>query len=279
MKRIAAELASDLPGGGAPQVIAAIPYATEFNRSSLRQLARGQIDLIWHESFYPISDCRAVLPRIKKHCEAARYTLTDDLQSLGTSIGEAVESDENVRRYLRTAPNTISLIRNQIFQHHKSPSDVIRLQADEYWPHGAMVGKYDGYTMLPNIIRRWPAGGHANPHIDQREIQLLDAYRLVMRIGINVYIETPEEGSGGEIEFWHKFTDEKTYVASKRQDYGLDRDTLGQPLCVIHPGQGDLLMFDAARVHGVRRVARGSRVTAACFLGVRSETDPLVVFA
>jgi hypothetical protein len=38
-------------------------------------------------------------------------------------------------------------------------------------------------------------------------------------------------------------------------------------------------MFDAARVHGVRRVGQGERVTAACFVGVRAPAEPLVLFA
>ena len=206
-------------------------------------------------------------------------TLTADLQSLGTSIGEATESDVNAGRYIKTAPDTISLIRYGIFADRKSPCDVIRLLADEYWSSGAMVGKHNGMTMLSSIIRRWPKGGHANPHIDQREIPLLAQYALTKRIGVNVYLETPDGDCGGEIEFWYKFTDESGYLAQKREDYGLDRDRLGEPLCTIHPEQGDLLMFDAARVHGVRKVERGSRVTAACFLGVRAEDEPLVVFA
>jgi hypothetical protein len=75
------------------------------------------------------------------------------------------------------------------------------------------------------------------------------------------------------------FTDEAEYASRRRQDYGLDRATLGEPHFSIRPRQGDLLMFDAARVHGVRRVDRGSRVTAACFLGVSGPDQPLAVFA
>jgi 2OG-Fe(II) oxygenase superfamily len=254
-------------------------FAQTFSKSSLGMLIRGQVDVIWHQQFYPPVICQAVLPGITEACETANYTLTGDLQSLGTSIGEATESAENTERYLLTAQDTISMIRDELFRDYKSPCDVIRLLADEYWPYGAMVGKHGESAMLSGIIRRWPSGGHANPHIDQRDIPLLSNYNLVRRIGINVYLETPEDGCGGEIEFWHKITDEALYVSQKRSDYGLDRDQLGDPMCVIHPHQGDLIMFDAARIHGVRRVTDGSRVTAACFLGAKSTRDPLVVFA
>lgn len=256
-----------------------ITHHREFTAQSLQDLAGGRIDLIWHEGFYPEPDCKAVLPRIVEACEAAEYTLTNDLQSLGTSLGEATESEENATRYLGTAQSTTRLIRETIFGGHKSPGDMSRLLADECWPHGAMVGRYFGRMMLPGIIRRWPAGGQANPHIDPRDIPLLENYNLSKRMAVNVYLEMPSPGNGGELEFWHKIQDEDVYEAQKRSDYGLDRDSLGDPAFSLLPAQGDLVIFDAARVHGVRKVTHGSRVTAACFLGVRTLQDPLVVFA
>jgi len=250
----------------------------EFTPASLAELCAGHIDLIWHRAFYGQSECAAVLPGIVEACEAATYTLTNDLQSLGTSIGEANESDSNATRYFQTAMQTTRQIR-QIFGSQRSPADTVRLQADEWWESGAMVGKSNGQLMLPNIIRRWPQGGQANPHIDQREIPLLEHYALTRRIGVNVYLETPQPGDGGEIEFWQTFREENAYRFLKRSDYGLDRDKLGEPHESILPGQGDLILFDAARVHGVRQVREGSRVTSACFLGVRTPAHPLVVFA
>jgi 2OG-Fe(II) oxygenase superfamily len=253
--------------------------ADEFTPAALLSLARGDIDLIWHREFYSVYDCEAVLPAIVDECEAAHYTLTTDLQSLGTSIGEATESAANTERYLATAAETTSLIRHRIFDGRTSPGDAIRLLADEWWPGGAMVGRSGGRQMLPGIIRRWPTGGHANPHIDQRSIPLLEPYALRRRLGVNVYLEVPPAGSGGEIEFWHMFEDETEYVSIRRPDYGLDRESLGEPLAAILPGQGDLVVFNAARLHGVRAVDSGSRVTAACFLGVRTADQPIVVFA
>ncbi|GAB2926352.1 hypothetical protein GCM10027280_12080 [Micromonospora polyrhachis] len=257
----------------------ALSHEEELTASSLAQLINGEIELIWHRGYYPTALCEQALPRIATECEAAGYTLTDDFQSLGTSLGEAAENESNAARYLATAAETTALIRHKIFDGQLSPTDLLRLDADELWPYGATVARHQGRTMLPGIIRRWPGGAHANPHIDQRDIPLLDAYRLIRRVGVNVYLQVPEPGNGGEIDFWGLFTDEAEYVSQKRPDYGLDRATLGAPHFSVLPGQGDLLMFDAARVHGVRRVERGVRVTAACFLGVRGPAEPLLLFA
>jgi hypothetical protein len=67
---------------------------------------------------------------------------------------------------------------------------------------------------------------------------------------VNIYIETPPLDSGGEIDFWHRFTDEGLYMPMKRSTYGLHRDGLGEPHLSIHPDQGDL---DVRRCTSARR--------------------------
>jgi hypothetical protein len=256
-----------------------IKISDSFTSESLLSLIKGEIDIIRHSNFYTKSDCSSILPRIDDACDRSNYTLTDDLQSLGTSMGEACLSQENTDRYLRTVAETTHLIRNEICGSQKSPSDTFRLLLDEYWPMGASVGRFNGQTLLPSIIRRWRRSGQANPHIDQRNIPFLEHYDLRKRLGVNIYLETPGEGMGGEIEFWGLITNETEYEEIKRPDYGLDRETLGEPHFVIAPEQGDLLIFDAARIHGVRTIVQGARVTAASFIGVRELDENLVIFA
>jgi 2OG-Fe(II) oxygenase superfamily len=246
---------------------------------SLRALISGDIGVVWHRGFFPPAECRRALPAIVSECERANYTLTGDFQSIGTSMGEASESANNAIRYIETARQTNEVIRNHIFAQRLSPIDSLRLILDELWPAGATVGRFEGRLMLPGIIRRWPTGGHANPHIDQRDTPLLRHYELRCRIGANIYLEVPPRGKGGQVDFWTLYDDEAAYDVNKREDYGLDRAQLGEPLWSAVPDQGDLLMFNARRVHGVRRVDSGSRVTAACFLGFRDDDDPLVLFA
>jgi hypothetical protein len=254
--------------------------AKKLTTQSLSDLVAGRVEVIWHRSFFSADECERAMPRVVAACERSRYTLTTDLQSLGTSCGEAAESASNLDRYLATAAETTNLIRNEIFADRLSPLDKLRLLLDELWSAGATVGRCDGRMMLPGIVRRWPTGGHANPHIDQRHIDLLKGLALTRRIGTNVYLEVPPPGCGGELEFWHTFSaNEDEYTKLKRLDYGLDRSILGAPLAMVAPAQGDLLMFDAARVHGVARVTGGSRATAAMFVGARGVSEPLALFA
>lgn len=247
---------------------------------SLRDIAIGEVDVIWHRRFYRQELCEQALPAITDACNKASYTLTSDLQSVGTSVGEAAESDINHRRYLTAASATTMAIRDDIFAGLLSPTDRLRLLLDEYWPHGAHVARDARLErpMLPGILRRWPAGGHANPHIDQTETSVLGHLNIQRRIGTNVYLQLPETGCGGEIEFWARIS-EADYQRIRRPDYGLDRERLGTPAFSILPGQGDLVMFDAAVIHGVAAVSSGARVTAACFVGYVGASEPLVLFA
>lgn len=250
-----------------------------FDSEAVAALARGELDVVWHQGFYGVEICESVLPAIRAACDASSYSLTNDLQSLGTSMGEAEQSPAHEDEYFSTAPQTREVIRSQLFRPYLSPIDMVRLLADEAWPAGGTIARRGSQPMLSGIVRRWTQGGQANPHIDQRELPILASLSLQRRIAVNVYLATPPAGHGGEIEFWDRIESEARYVQMKRSDYGVNRDQLGAPTLAIAPNPGDLVAFDASRLHGVRGVESGERVTAACFLGVRDEDHPLYQFA
>jgi len=234
--------------------------ATEITQSSLNDLISGKILAIWCKEYIEKKVCDMSIDRIIAAVEKNNYTLTSDLQSLGTSIGEAHESKENETEYLATASETTQLIRNVIFQHTLSPIDKLRLELDEIWSAGATLGKYNSKPLLAATIRRWKGQGQANPHIDQTSIKLLKSLELKVRIGANLYVRTPEANCGGGLEFWEtKYTVEE-YEKLKRPDYGLDRELVGPADLIIHPDDGDLILFNAGVVHGVEEIIKGNRV-------------------
>lgn len=254
--------------------------ADEFNSKSLLALGAGEIDVIHHSGFYGTEECDAVLPAITKACDASPDSLVKGVQILGMSIARAAESKQNELRYFATATETTEVIRNQIFRNKTVPLDLIRLMADDWWPGGATIAKREGQQMLAMVIRRWESGGWANPHIDECANPLLSDYELKRRLGVNVYFETPALGFGGELEFWDEsLSPDKERMASQGQDYGFDREQLEDPSCHLVPRKGDLVIFDAGRIHGVRQIEKGSRSTVSCFFGVRSPEEPLIIFA
>lgn len=236
--------------------------------------------MIWCRRFARADDYRPALTRINEACASSRYTLSKDFQCIGVSIGEAAEAPELAHEYFATAADTAHFIRDTLFGGGYSPMDALRAVIDEQWPAGASVGRSAGRMMLPHVIRRWEGGGQAHPHIDQCDTPVLADLDLDRRFGVNIYLEVPPDTGGGELELWDLvLRDERRYEAGKRDDYGLPRETLTPPDWVLPPGRGDLIIFDAARVHAVRPLRTGERVVLAGFLGMRSRDAPLALFA
>lgn len=254
-------------------------FADELDASSLRALASGDLVGIWHKAYCEASHCQATLRAIRLLAACDDYSLTDDLQCIGTSIGEAHASAEKECEYFDEAANTTRLVRDVVFSGNLSPLDRLRLELDELWPAGSSLARRDRRPMLPGVIRRWPPGGTANPHMDRKNIKLLRHLGLTRRIAANIYLKSPPDRQGGLLELWDLQFTERDYEALKRSDYGLDRERIGPPARMIHPGMGDLVLFDAARIHGVEGIKSGERVAIACFIGVRDLDDPLCIFA
>jgi predicted 2-oxoglutarate/Fe(II)-dependent dioxygenase YbiX len=61
--------------------------------------------------------------------------------------------------------------------------------------------------------------------------------------------------------------------------YGLDRAKLPPPDLILHPRTGDLIIFDATRVHAVTKQQVGTRITCSAFIGYRGKEVPLVVYS
>lgn len=246
---------------------------------SLRALAEGAIDAICVPEYWSPPDPANTLDRIRSACEKSQYTLTDDLQSLGTSIGE-YDNDSSLKTQYFAAAKTLSArVRMDFFADAPNPLDKLRATLDEFWPNGCNVARDEPGHMLPAVVRRWVAGGQANPHIDATSIPALSHLGLQRRIGTNIYLSVPPLGAGGNIEFWGRVQNESEYARVKRADYGLERNLLGPPLATVRPEAGMLLMFDASQVHAVTPLESPDRISLACFVGVRREDQPLVVFA
>lgn len=246
-------------------------------RDTLVDLVSGDIDAIHQRGFWACTEWEYVVQRIEKLCEASRYALTRDFSSVGVSVGDASESSDREELYLATALDTSNRLR-EAFGKSGFPGDKMRAVIDELWPAGAMAGRIRGRLMLPMNVRKWGRGDSARPHIDQCGSALMKSLRLKMRLGVNIYVEGPPEGGGGELDFWGFPNNEDSYEAARKGSYGVERQELGEPHETLKPVAGDLILFDAARLHGVRRVEVGSRVTVAGFLGVRGDREPLVIF-
>ncbi|MGH4016333.1 MAG: 2OG-Fe(II) oxygenase [Pseudonocardiaceae bacterium] len=240
-------------------------------------LIKGEVDAIHQRRFWACAEPERLAQRIDDLCSVSSYALTADFASVGVSVGDASEGSDREELYFSAALDTSDRLREAFFP-VGFPGDKMRAVIDELWPAGAMAARSRGRVMLPFNVRRWIPGDSARPHIDQCKSVVMKSLGLKKRLGANLYVEVPPDSGGGELDFWSFPESESRYEAIRTGAYGVDSKELGEPVQTLMPGQGDLILFDAARLHGVRRVEVGRRVTVAGFLGVRNEAEPLVIF-
>jgi hypothetical protein len=143
-----------------------------------------------------------------------------------------------------------------------SPIDRLRLELDEVWPDGAMLGAFEGIKMFAGIVRLMNAersrASEETPHIDVLPGSVCE---LQDQWAANVYIHVPD--GGGELEVWDlpKAQSTADYPSDK-----LSRESLPEP-DLVTPRRGDLILFSARKPHAIRHFPLGRRISMQCFIG------------
>ena len=140
-----------------------------------------------------------------------------------------------------------------------TPVDRLRLELDEIWPNGANVAAFEGRKMFVGIARIMQAErskpSEQFPHFDG---VLPNIFPFDGQFGANIYLRVPDEG--GELQVWGAPPENEEIVRSK----------LGEPTR-IKPSRGDLVLFDAGRVHAIGAFTKGVRVGLHCFVGYKKD--------
>ncbi|HET7232786.1 MAG TPA: 2OG-Fe(II) oxygenase [Longimicrobium sp.] len=247
--------------------------------ASLGRLARGEGAVIWHRGYV---DAAVLAPAARAAFEAAGAPRPAGNQpaSYGATMAEALWGGADGRdRYLAAAFRETRVLRDRVFAPYLSPLDRVRLELDELWPGGAAVARMDGRPMSAGTVRHYVAGDRMNPHVDGNSGEVLAELCRECRIAVNIYLDVPPPGAGGELELWNLALTPEEANSPPRPGYRLPDELLGDADVVIRPAAGDLVMFDTSRIHAVRAVREGTRTTASCFVGVRGPREPLTLFS
>lgn len=118
------------------------------------------------------------------------------------------------------------------------------------------IQRIAGRLTFVGLLRGFAEGAEARPHQDMTDWDLPEyeeAHSLLTQLSCLVYLACAERG--GEVELWDRqFDDRKAYEAAlSADDYGLKRSVIGDPAVTLRPTPGELIMFNAHRVHAVRR--------------------------
>ena len=243
----------------------------------LSALFGGNVLAILVPKFYDALYC--------KNLAAGLYESIDKDSVTGGIYDSDIDSYWNVmndpareERYFAMALSSQERLR-RLSAPHPSPIDLLRLALDEAWPGGATMMTMAGRKMPFGITRLWRTGSEGLPHQDVlwREVGRRDEVaRLTGQLGVNVYLDTADEG--GELETWDRAITDEEY-ATLRDDYpgsyGYPREMLPDESLLITPRVGDLVLINTMRVHAIRRITRGQRMTISGFVGSSGAGAPL----
>jgi len=214
----------------------------------------------------------------KTRCEHLSKVLSHYVKEEAASSGKIYLSNfdsfwntlNNDQRRLQYLSLAITAMRKARIISHPllSPADQLRLELDEVWPCGSSLMHIENQSMFFGIVRVWVEGTEALPHQDllYREISDLGATNEYSQLGANIYLQSAEDG--GALEIWDNvFSDEDCEKYAIKGSYGFSRDLLPKTSLVIYPQQGDLILLNTAKVHAVRKIYKGERITISGFIG------------
>jgi hypothetical protein len=253
----------------------------ELRQSDLVDLELGNIVGIRVPGYYDATRCLDAAMRVMQKPELEAYEVAPDIQKIGKAVFDAATDKNALAEYYRRAPNDLKMLRG-FFAPYLAPMDKLRLDLQEIWPAGSMLERFHGQTMFCGLVRVFREGSEARPHQDMAQWDVpeaLPAHTLKTQMAVNIYLKGAEEG--GELELWNYGIRNKVqYDAHKTQgDYGLNRQRIGASSAKVRPETGDLIVFDAQRIHAVNRISKGHRVAVSAFIGYRGQTEPLTLFS
>jgi hypothetical protein len=214
-----------------------------------------------------------------------------DVEVVGHPFNMAILDEERWKRYFMGMRDTTLQIRS-LAGMASGPLDRFRLEMDEIWPEGLMVGKFKGAKMIPGLIRvmHEDAGSRANIpvncHVD--DSPLLSARHGLF--SVNIYLQPANEG--GEVFLWnmrmegmgsifkHWYVTKNFFLNSSYANEDLQRQFQQRlpPPVRLRVGKGDLVMLNTGRPHAVAPFSGGPRVSMQAFLTYR-KNKPIGIWA
>jgi|SRR5581483_11359076 len=256
----------------------ALRDATELLASDVLDLVEGRCSAIRIKHYYPDEECREVLRRILGSVDPKRESPSKIYLTNVTPFYNTIGNAAAQKLYFENSLNAVRALRH-LCSPLLSPVDAVRLDLEEMWPEGCDLMKMNGQNMFFGITRIWQTGSEGLPHQDLLQRELDDAVvgGLQGQMGLNIYLETADEG--GELEVWDYYVSEDQMRSQGVMgSYGYNRATLPEPACVLKPERGDLILINTVHVHAIAKIHRGRRTTLSGFVGFWGRDEKLTLW-
>jgi hypothetical protein len=251
-----------------------------FMPEDLIMLYRKEALAIRVKNYFDEKACNEIVRRLGASPLYGHYVNAPAIARVAQAFFESQADNESRLRYERDAVKWIEQLR-ELCAPMMTPFDQFRLQLDEAWRPGARLMTHNAYKMFAGLARHFGEGAEAEPHQDVFAWDAptsREAGELTTQWAMNVYLTTAEKG--GKLDLWDISLSKPEYEERRIPDsYGVHRETLPEPVASLAPEVGELILFDAMRVHAVTKIEVGNRWTWSSFVGVRGATDELLIWS
>ncbi|MEJ7686370.1 MAG: 2OG-Fe(II) oxygenase [Variovorax sp.] len=255
-----------------------IQSAGILSKQMVDALIAGEAPIVRVANFVQASTCPSIALGLQKQ-GYDDYLNAPTVGRIGMSFFETGHDAEVVDRYFQTALPNIEALRRACAP-YPCPIDVFRCVVDEFWPKGANLQTLSGRKMFAGLSRNMRPGAPLLAHHDMFARLAPDAPEasdLLMQMAVNVYIDVPAQG--GELLMWRPEISDAEFLRRRGAKYGMDIEPLGAPDIVVKPEAGDLIVFNARKLHAVAAGEGSDRLTLSCFLGYRGADLPLTFWS
>lgn len=248
---------------------------TLFDFNDLKDVIDGNAAAIRIPEFCSKKICREISGRLLKHPKRDNFTKANEIGRIGMAHFEIDGPKANEEYHQNAISNTWAL--RDVFSPYLSPVDKMRLLLEEVWPAGANLESLYGKKCFVGICRIMNPAVELlahNDRLDRDSPDSLQAHSLLGQLSACIYLQVPDEGGG--LRLWMREPrSEAEYAKLKDGNYGIEMKKLGPPVHVIEPEQGDLLIFNIRKLHGVAPGKGKPRINVGAFIGYRGINQPL----
>lgn len=256
-----------------------VHVAEQLTYEDLQDVIDGKYAAIRIKGFCSKNICRIVTNRMLHHKNRGNFNKASAIGRIGVAHFE-INSPDAFEHYHQNAIQFTWQLRDAFYP-YLSPVDKIRLLLEETWPAGAQLEMLYGRKCFVGICRIMDPSVELlahNDRLDRDSPDSLQARSLVSQLSACVYIQVPDEGGG--LRLWNKEpASEEEYAKLKAGKYGIEMGKLGMPDHVIEPEQGELIIFNIRKYHGVAPGKGKARINVGAFIGYRSVTQPLTYWS